>query len=154
MRSVISRINIFGGGWGIWIFSSQSVGAQQLWSCRDGQFTYYHTFFLCKLVCILSLVASCQTRYNRCLKHFIRAPPTRWRSSIVFGLSVCLSVVCCGHSNLVILTAFLPNFIYGLLPSNSGSTSDMFFFPTKDNQDGRQNGRHLSVYIHLLLWSL
>ena len=36
-------------------------------------------------------------------------------------LSVCLSIRCCGHSNLVILIGFLPNFIYGLLPSNSHS---------------------------------
>ena len=33
----------------------------------------------------------------------------------------------CGHSNLVILIGFLPNFIYGLLPSNSGLSSNMSF---------------------------
>ena len=34
---------------------------------------------------------------------------------------------CCGRSSLVILIRFLSNFIYGLLPSNSGSSSNMGF---------------------------
>ena len=37
------------------------------------------------------------------------------------------SVRCCGHSYLVILIEFLPNFIYGLLPSNPGLSSNMSF---------------------------
>ena len=40
-------------------------------------------------------------------------------------------VRCCGHSNLVILIGFLPNFIYGLLPSNPGSSSNMSFVQQK-----------------------
>ena len=140
------------------------------------------------------------------LWYIIWAPPTSWRSSNVFGLSV----RCFGHSNLVIFNRIFPNFIYGLLPSNPGSSVNMFFFwqmiikmvdkmatanqftsirccghsnlvifnrislkfhiwfasikpwfkfeyefcPTNDNQDGQQNGRHLSVCIHPLLWSL
>ena len=130
----------------------------------------------------------------------IRARPTSWQSSIVFGASVRLLVRCCGHSNLVIFNQILPTFIYGLPPSNSGSSSNVGFFrqtitkmadkiatyqfasvrccghsnlvifilissnfhiwvasiklwfkfeyefcPTKDNQDGRQNARHLPV---------
>ena len=42
-------------------------------------------------------------------------------------LSVRLSVRCCGHSNLVILIGFLPNFIHGLLPSTPGSNLNMSF---------------------------
>ena len=42
------------------------------------------------------------------------------------------------------LIRFLPNFIYGLLPSNSHSSLNTFCL-MNDNQDGRQNGRHLLV---------
>ena len=38
---------------------------------------------------------------------------------------------CCGHSNFVILISFLPNFIYGLLLSNSSSSSNMGFVQPK-----------------------
>ena len=38
---------------------------------------------------------------------------------------------CCGRSNLVIKIIFLSNFIYGLLKSNSGSSSNMGFVQTK-----------------------
>ena len=34
---------------------------------------------------------------------------------------------CCGRSNLVIFIEFLSNFINGLLPSDSGSSSNMGF---------------------------
>ena len=37
------------------------------------------------------------------------------------------SIRCCGHSNLSFLISFLPNFIYGLLPSNPGSSLNMSF---------------------------
>ena len=62
-----------------------------------------------------------------------------WQSSIVFGLSVHLSrpslhpsvrpsvCHCCGHSIFVILIRFLPNSIYGLLSSNSRSSSNTGF---------------------------
>ena len=43
---------------------------------------------------------------------------------------------------------FLPNIIYGLLPSTLIQIQTWIFFLTNDNQDGRQNGRHLSVCIH------
>ena len=56
---------------------------------------------------------------RRWRKTNLRAPPTSWWSSIVFGLSlcpsVCLSVCYCGHSNLVILNRI-------------SSSSDMYFF--------------------------
>ena len=58
-------------------------------------------------------------------------------------LSICPSVRCCGNSNLNILIGFLSDFIYGLLPSNSGSGLNTG--QTNDDQDGRQNGHHLSV---------
>ena len=35
-----------------------------------------------------------------------------------------ISVRCRGHSYLVIFMGFLPNFLYGLLPSNSCSSSN------------------------------
>ena len=37
------------------------------------------------------------------------------------------STGCCGHSNLLFLIRFLSNFIYSLLPSNPGSSSNMSF---------------------------
>ena len=66
-----------------------------------------------------------------------------WQSSFVFGLSVFLSVR--GHSNSVIFIGFLPNFIYGLLSGNLSFKFEYGFCPTSDNQDGRQNRRHLSI---------
>ena len=42
-------------------------------------------------------------------------------------LSFCLSVRCWGHSNLHLLIGFLSDFIYGLLPSNSGSSLNTGF---------------------------
>ena len=42
-------------------------------------------------------------------------------------LSVCTCVRCRSHSNLVILIGFLPNFIYGLLPSDFRSSPNMGF---------------------------
>ena len=140
----------------------------------------------------------------------IRAPPTSWRCSIVFGLSVRLSVLYCGHSNLVIFNQISSKFHIWIASIKLCSSSNMGFFhrkiikmadkmaaayqfksigccghsnlvilnrisskfhiwfafikpwlkfeyeffPPKDNQDGLQNGRCLSVYIHPLLWSL
>ena len=47
--------------------------------------------------------------------------------------------------NLVILIGFLPNFIYGLLSSNSCSGLNTFFTLSNDKQEGRKNGCRLSV---------
>ena len=77
---------------------------------------------------------------------FVRYPrwPTKWPLPI--------NVRCRGHSNLVIFIGFLSNFLYGLLLSNSHSSSNIGFVGrTNDKQDGWQNGRRLSVP---LLWSL
>ena len=43
------------------------------------------------------------------------------------------------------LIRFLPNFIYELLPSTFRSRLEYGFCPTSDYQDGRQNGRRLSM---------
>ena len=45
---------------------------------------------------------------------------------------------------LSFLIRFLPTFIHGLLPSTSFKFKYGFCL-TSDNQDGRQNGRHLSI---------
>ena len=63
------------------------------------------------------------------------------------------SIRCYGHSNLVIFNQISSKF-HILIASIK--LSDWFklkygFFQTKDNQDDQQNGRHLSVCIHLLL---
>ena len=77
-------------------------------------------------------------------------------------LSIAAVVVTLTQSFLI---GFLPNFIYGLLPSNSCSSLNIslvrrtitkmaakmaayyqFAFCLSDNQDGRQNGHQLSVY--------
>ena len=54
---------------------------------------------------------------------FIRA---RQRVARALLFSACLSAVVVTHSHF---NQILPNFIYGLLPSNSGSSSNMGFFP-------------------------
>ena len=59
-------------------------------------------------------------------------------------LSVCLSVVTLTQSFLI---GFLPNFTYGwLLPSTSQFNFKYRFRPTSNNQDGRQNAPHLSIF--------
>ena len=65
-------------------------------------------------------------------------------AKMAYNMAAAYHLRCCGHSNLVNLIGFLSNFIYGLLPSNTGSVRTRFC-PTNDNQDCRQNGRHLSV---------
>ena len=83
----------------------------------------------------------------------LRAPPTSWWSSIVFGLSVCLSVCYCGLSNLVILNRISSKFHILIASIKLWFKFRYGFLSTIDNQDGRQNGHPLSVYIHSLLWS-
>ena len=75
-----------------------------------------------------------------------------WQSSIVFGLSVRLSIRCCGHSNLVIFILISSKFHIRIASIKLCFKIEYGFFPMNDYQDGRQNG--LSVCIHLLLWSL
>ena len=70
----------------------------------------------------------------------------RWRSSIVFGLTVCLSVCL----SVVTLTQsfsirFLQNFFIWIASINLSFRFEYGFCPTSNNQDGRQNGRHLSI---------
>ena len=64
----------------------------------------------------------------KCLQESV-LPPEQSYGALLFSAcpSVCPSVRCCGHSNLVILSRLLPNFIYGLLPSTSGSSLNMCF---------------------------
>ena len=81
-----------------------------------------------------------------------------WQSSIVFGLSVCLSVPlsirCCGHSNLVIFILISSKFYIWIASIKLCFKLEYGFFPMNDYQHGRQNGPCLSVCIHPLLWSL
>ena len=61
----------------------------------------------------------------------------------------------CGHSNLSHFYAdYLPIFIYGLLPSNSGSCSNMSFVQPNLNQDGQQSGCRLPIFTHDLIYLL
>ena len=53
--------------------------------------------------------------------------------------SIRLSVRSRGHSNLVILIRFFPNFISS---SNSRSSLNTVFFLSNDKQEGCKNGRH------------
>ena len=65
---------------------------------------------------------------------FIMAPPTYvGRALLILACpsvcpSVCLSVRCYGHSNLVIFNRISFIFIYGLLPSMSGSSLNKALF--------------------------
>ena len=49
------------------------------------------------------------------------------RTKMVDKMATAYQFRCCGRSSLVILIRFLSNFIYGLLPSNSGLSSNMGF---------------------------
>ena len=69
----------------------------------------------------------------------IRYPrwPTKWPPPI--------NISCRGHSNSVIFNLISSKF-YILIPSiNLSFKFEYGFCPTSDNQDGRQNGRHLSI---------
>ena len=71
-----------------------------------------------------------------------------WRSSIVFGLSVCLSVVTLTQSFFI---GFLPNFIYGLLsvPSHSSSNTSFVRHPIT-----KMANKIAATYQYPLSWSL
>ena len=94
---------------------------------------------------------------RRWRKTNLRALPTSWWSSIVFGLSlcpsVCLSVCYCGHSNLVILNRISSKFHIFIASIKLWFKFRYGFVSTIDNEDGRQNGHPLSVNIQSLLWS-
>ena len=77
-----------------------------------------------------------------CSKIF-RAANECWRSSFVFGLSICLSVR--GHSNSVIFNRISSKFHIWIASTNLSLKLEYRFCLTSDNQDGRQNGRHLSI---------
>ena len=57
--------------------------------------------------------------------------------------SVCLSVR--GHSNSVIFYRISPKFHIWIASINLSFKFEYGFCPTSNNQDGRQNGRHLSI---------
>ena len=69
----------------------------------------------------------------------LRAPPTSWWSSTVFGLSVCpsvcLSVCYCGHSNLVILNRISSKFHILIASIKLWFKFRYGFLSTIDNQD-------------------
>ena len=58
-------------------------------------------------------------------------------------LSVCPSVR--GHSNSVIFNGISSKFHIWIASTNLSFEFEYEFCPTSDNQDGRQNGRHLSI---------
>ena len=70
-----------------------------------------------------------------------------WQSSIVFSLSVRPSVCpfVCDHSNSVIFKRISSKFHIWIAFINLLFKFEYRFYPTFDNQDGRQNGRHLSI---------
>ena len=53
---------------------------------------------------------------------------------------------CCGNSSLVILNRIWFKFHIWIAFITVWFKSEHGFYPTNDDQDGRQNGRHLSVY--------
>ena len=61
------------------------------------------------------------------------------------------SIHCCGHSNLVIFIRISSKFHKWIASIKFWFKFEYWFSSTNDNEDGRQNGRRLSVYIHLLL---
>ena len=63
-------------------------------------------------------------------------------------------VCCCGHSNLVIFNRISSKFHIWFASIKPWFKFEYEFCPTNDNQDGRQNGCHLTVCIRSLLWSL
>ena len=64
------------------------------------------------------------------------------------------SIRSCGHSNLVIFNQIFLEFHIWVASIRPWFKIEYEFCPTNDKQDGRQNGRNLSVCIHPLLWSL
>ena len=68
---------------------------------------------------------------------------------MVFGLSirlsVCLSVCCCGHSNLLVFNLISSKFHIWIASIKPSFRFEYGFCLTNDKQDGRQNDRHLSV---------
>ena len=65
--------------------------------------------------------------------------------------SACLSVRCCGHSNIGNFNQILSKFHIWIAFTNLWLKFEYGFCPTNNNQDGQQNGHHLSV---CMLWSL
>ena len=81
------------------------------------------------------------------LDWFIRAQPTNVGGALLF--LACQSVR--GHSNSLILIGFIPNFIYGLFPSTSGSSSNMGFV---QHPITKMADKMAATYQYLLSWSL
>ena len=85
----------------------------------------------------------CDLESRSMRENLIRAANECWRSSIVFGLSVCPSVR--GHSYSVIFNRIYSKFHIWIAFINLSFKFKYSFCPTPDNQDGQQNGRHLSI---------
>ena len=65
-------------------------------------------------------------------------------------MATAISVHSCGHSNSVIFNRISSKFHIWIAPIKLSFMIEYEyeFCPTKDNQDGRQNGRRLSVYTY------
>ena len=74
-----------------------------------------------------------------------RAPPMNVGGALLFSacLSICPSVR--GHSNSVIFNRISSKFHLWIASINLSFKIEYGFCPTFNNQDSRQNGRHLSI---------
>ena len=82
---------------------------------------------------------------------FVFVPPMNVGGAHLFlaRSSFCLSVYCHGHSNFVILIGFLPNFIHGLLLSNSLSSLNTGFVRQTII---KMAGKMATAYRYLVSW--
>ena len=90
-------------------------------------------------------------------RFLVRAPLTNMGGALSFLAclsvrlcvrpSVSLSVRCRGYSNVVIFYPISSKFHIWIASIKLSFKFEYGFCPTKDNQDGRQNGQHLSVSI-------
>ena len=124
------------------------------------------SYFAQRATCIKSLICSTSEAQSEicfsvdhlcylCLVFFmfrvcsLGAPPTNVGGALLFLAcpSVCLSVrpsVRC-HSNSVTFNRISSKFHIWIASINLSFKFEYGFCPTSDNQDGRQNGRHLSI---------
>ena len=88
---------------------------------------------------------------EKILPCFIRAPPTNVGGDLLF--LACLSVRCRGHSNSHFESDFFQIPFLDCF-NQSPSSSNNAFCLRKDNQDGRQNGPHLSMSTVMVTFKL
>ena len=115
-----------------------------------------HSFIFKICIVIVNTLKMCTYSFMYILQIFFRAPigALLFLACLSVFPSVCLSVRCCGHSNLVIYNRIPSKFHIWIASIKLWFKVRYGIFPTNDYQDGRQIGRHLSVDIYSLLWSL